>query len=114
MAEAHRGDAALCGSILNAKKTSDFSSLILQNGDTPQNLRQLKKDVLSQEIKSLTNLGAIVSGRALNCSDNNANPGNHNPHGGNPIINGGNTGHGNGNSGGTSHGQGHSPVMVIR
>jgi hypothetical protein len=109
MAQALGGDAALCGSILTAKKTGDFSSLVLPDGVTATNWGQLKKDVLSQEVKSLTNLGAIVSGRASN-SSNNTNTGDTNINGSQPNPNvGGNGnehGHGNGNGNGSGHGQG--------
>lgn len=49
---------------MNARVTEDFSLITLLDGDTPKNRGQLKKIVLSQEIKSLTNLDKIVSGRA--------------------------------------------------
>ncbi len=98
MAEALGGNAGLCGSILDAKKSGDFSSLTLPNGDTPTNWGQLKKDVLSQEVKSLTNLGAIVSGRA--------NSVNSSSDGGNVNNNAGKHGHGHGNGNGHGNGQG--------
>jgi hypothetical protein len=103
MAQVLGGDAALCGSILAAKKTGDFSSLVLPDGVTPANWGQLKKDVLGQEVKSLTNLGAIVSGRASN-SSNNTNTSEPNINGSrpNPNLNG----HGHGNGNGHDHGQG--------
>jgi hypothetical protein len=105
MAQALGGDAALCESILNDKKMGDFSSLVLPNGDTPTNWGQLKKEVLRQEIKSLTNLGAIVSGRAVN-NINSANNHSGNSTGGNTDIGIGGNDHGHGNGNGHGHGQG--------
>ena len=105
MAQALGGDAALCGSILAAKKTGDFSSLVLPDGVTATNWGQLKKDVLSQEVKSLTNLGAVMSGRASNNS-NNTNTSEPNINGNQPNPNFNGHGHGNGNSNGHDHGQG--------
>jgi hypothetical protein len=105
MAQALGGDAGLCESILNDKKMGDFSSLVLPSGDTPKNWGQLKKEVLSQEIKSITNLGAIVSGRAVN-NISNANTNNGNSNGGNTNAGIGGNVHGHGNENGHGHGQG--------
>ncbi len=107
MSQALGGDAALCGSILDAKKSGDFSSLVLPNGDTPKNWGQLKKDVLSQEVKSLTNLGAIVSGRANNSSNTTTDV--TGPNGGstNLSASGKDHSHGHGQGQGGGPGQGH-------
>jgi hypothetical protein len=92
MAEALGGDAKLCGDFLAAKKSHDFSTLASTWGfpDTVKNWGQLKKYVMSEELKSLTNLGAIMSGRAT--------PG---------TLPLGTHGHGHGN--GNGHGHGHKP-----
>jgi len=50
------------GDILAAKKSHDFSSIKLSNGETPKNWGQFKKAVLSGD-KAKKNLGAIMSGR---------------------------------------------------
>jgi len=50
------------GDILAAKKSDDFSSIKLSNGETPKNWGQFKKAVLSGD-KAKKNLGAIMSGR---------------------------------------------------
>jgi hypothetical protein len=105
MAQALGGDAALCGSILDAKKSGDFSSLVLPGGESPKNWGQLMKDVLGQEIKSLTNLGAIVSGRADNTSTNAITPTTNLNHG-NPDLNAGGKDHSHGKSTWNGHGQG--------
>ena len=105
MAQALGGDAALCGSILDAKKSGDFSSLVLPDGNTVMNWGQLKKDELGQEIKSLTNLGAIVSGRAIN-SNTNTTATDNNASGVNNHLNGGGNDHGQGKGNGNGHGHG--------
>jgi hypothetical protein len=106
-----------CGDILDAKKSHDFSVLGVPAGVS--NWGQLKKYAMGQEVKSLTNLGAIMSGRATPPA---ANPtpgptpvptpgapvmpyaGNGNGHG-----QGNGNGHGQGNGNGNGHGNGHNP-----
>lgn len=63
MSFALKGDAALFGDILEAKKEHDFSSIELPSGETPKNWGQFKKAVLNSD-KAQKNLGAIMSGRA--------------------------------------------------
>ncbi len=104
-----------CGDILNAKKSKDFSTLGLPTDVTVSNWGQLKKYVLADEIHSLTNLGAIMSGRATPPAPGSgvtptptpgaaALPNNGNGNGnGNGHGQGGGNGHGNGN------GHGHQP-----
>jgi hypothetical protein len=57
------GDAALLDDILAAKKSGDFSSITLPDGETAKNWGQFKKAALGNE-KAKKNLGAIMSGRA--------------------------------------------------
>jgi hypothetical protein len=64
MAQSLGGDAALCKAILDAKKSGDFSGITLSDGTHPRNWGQLRKAAFDQESSSLTNLGAIMSGRA--------------------------------------------------
>ncbi len=64
MAQTLGGDSALADAILAAKKSGDYSTLGLPEGVVVNNWGQLKKYVMSSEVKSLTNLGAIMSGRA--------------------------------------------------
>jgi hypothetical protein len=51
--------------VLLAKQNHDFSGITLPDGSTPTNWGQFKKDVLAAEVKSVTNLGAVMSGRAV-------------------------------------------------
>ncbi len=95
-----------CSAILDAKQSKDFTTL--DNSLTaagfscsPTNWGQLKKCALSAEVKSLTNLGAIMSGRATAPSTG---TGNGNGHG-----NGNGNGNGHGNGGGNGNGHGHNP-----
>jgi len=101
-----------CGDILNAKKSHDFSTLGLSTD--VKNWGQLKKYALTQEVKSLTNLGAIMSGRAsaptpapgstpVPTAIAPASPSFGNGHG-NGNGNGNGNGHGNGNGNGNGHG----------
>lgn len=50
--------------ILMDKQNHDFSGLTLPGGGTANNWGQLMKIVLADSVKSMTNLGAIMSGRA--------------------------------------------------
>jgi hypothetical protein len=56
------GNASLCGSILTAKQSGDFSKITLPDGSTVTNWGQLKKVVMDKGHPK--NLGAIVSGKA--------------------------------------------------
>ncbi|HEX8990913.1 MAG TPA: hypothetical protein VF784_04475 [Anaerolineales bacterium] len=92
-----------CSAILDAKQSHDFTSLdtALSGAGfscTPTNWGQLKKCALDSEVKSLTNLGAIMSGRAGTPTGGGQGNGNGSTHG---------NGHGNGN--GNGHGNGHQP-----
>lgn len=55
------GDATLVDQILTAKKTGDFSTLVLPDGKTASNWGQLRKVLLTDKHQ---NLGIVVSGRA--------------------------------------------------
>jgi hypothetical protein len=57
------GDAELLDDILEAKKSGDFSSITLPDGETAKNWGQFRKAALGNE-KAKKNLGAIMSGRA--------------------------------------------------
>ena len=94
-----------CGEILDAKKNHDFTNLILPGDVSVSNWGQLKKVVLTQEVKSLTNLGAIMSGRATPpaMTETPAPP----PTGPlSPDVNGKGKGNGKGNGGGNGNGGG--------
>ncbi len=93
------GNGLTAEQILMDKQNHDFSGLTLPDGSTPKNWGQLIKAVLGQEVRSMTNLGAIMSGRltptptgtstALAPANNGNGRGNNGNHGGN--------GHGHGN-----------------
>ena len=100
-----------CGDILNAKKSHDFSTLGLPTDVTVSNWGQLKKYALGQEIHSLTNLGAIMSGRATPPTPApgptpTATPGTALFPNGNGYGNGNGNGNGHGHGGGNGHGNG--------
>jgi hypothetical protein len=64
MAQTLGGDMALAEEILLAKTSGLYDGLGLPEDADVNNWGQLKKYVMSEEVKSLTNLGAIMSGRA--------------------------------------------------
>jgi hypothetical protein len=98
MAEALGGDSTMCSDILMAKQNNDYSSLTLPNGETATNWGQLKKLVLDGYVKSVVNLGGVMSGRADSS---------------NPLpsadAHGNGNANGHGNSGGNGNGNGHKP-----
>lgn len=55
------GDATLLNTILTAKQTGDFSTIVLPDGSTPTNWGQLRKAVLTDPHQ---NFGQIMSGHA--------------------------------------------------
>ena len=55
------GDATLLNTILTAKKSGDFSTIVLPDRSTPKNWGQLRKAVLTDPHQ---NLGQIMSGHA--------------------------------------------------
>jgi hypothetical protein len=57
------GNSTTFSTILAAKKSGDYSTVVLPDGSTPSNWGQLRKAVFSNE-KNLKNLGAVMSGRA--------------------------------------------------
>lgn len=101
------GDADAFRIIIEAKKTGDFSSILLSDGTTPLNWGQFKKAVLGEDKKG--SLGMVISGNEN--QPGTSNPGNqgHNSnsgnnkhkdkdHGnGNPENHGNNSNNGNGN-----------------
>jgi hypothetical protein len=62
MAMALDGNSTTFSTILAAKKSGDYSAVVLPDGSTPSNWGQLRKAVFSNE-KNLKNLGAVMSGR---------------------------------------------------
>lgn len=62
MSLALNGDSTVFASILNAKKSGDYSAIVLPDGSTASNWGQLRKSVFTNE-KNLKNLGAVMSGR---------------------------------------------------
>jgi hypothetical protein len=62
MALSMKGDASLFATILDAKKSGDYSAIVLPDGSTPTNWGQLRKSIFGDG-KNLKNLGAVVSGR---------------------------------------------------
>lgn len=94
------GDATLAQEILTAKQTHDFSGLTLPGGATPTNWGQLMKDVLGAGVRSMTNLGAIMSGRATPPTP---------PATMAAPSNGSGHGHGHGGGNGHGNGRGHRP-----
>jgi hypothetical protein len=56
------GNSTTLSTILAAKKSGDYSAVVLPDGSTPSNWGQLRKAVFSNE-KNLKNLGAVMSGR---------------------------------------------------
>ena len=91
------GDAAAFMTIIEAKKSGDFSSIILSDGTTPLNWGQFRKAVLAGDREG--NLGIVMSGNDEN--NGNGNPGNQ---GNNRDKNKGNNGNGNpGNHGNNSN-----------
>jgi hypothetical protein len=63
MALALSGDSTTFSTILTAKKSGDYSAVVLPDGSTPCNWGQLRKAVFADQ-KNLKNLGAVMSGRA--------------------------------------------------
>jgi hypothetical protein len=63
MAYAMGGDGSTMDAILLAKQSGDFSTILLPDGSFAKNWGDLRKAVLTNG-KSLTNLGAIMSGHA--------------------------------------------------
>jgi hypothetical protein len=104
------GDTSLFQTIVDAKLSGDFSTIILEDGTTPANWGQFKKAILKGE--NMNSLGDVMSGKAESQSGesqgnpNNGNNGNGNGNG-NPNKDKGNNGNnGNGNGNGNGHGNG--------
>jgi hypothetical protein len=62
MALALDGDSSVFSAILDAKKSGDYSAVVLPDGSTASNWGQLRKSVFTND-KNLKNLGAVMSGR---------------------------------------------------
>jgi hypothetical protein len=100
------GDADAFRTIIEAKQTGDFSSILLSDGTTPLNWGQFKKAVLAEDKQG--NLGMVISGKEKdngnnnpgNQGHNNSNTGNNKDKekgNGNPGNHGNNSNNGNGN-----------------
>ena len=101
------GDAYAFMTIIEAKKTGDFSSIILSDGTTPLNWGQFKKLVLTEDKKG--NLGIVISGKEKD--NGNGNPGDQgNSNNGNNKDKDKNNGNGNpGNHGNNSNNGNENP-----
>ena len=86
------GDNVLFQTILDAKLSSDYSAIIMEDGTSPENWGQFKKAILQGE--SQNSLGDVMSDK-----DENGN-GKGNGRGNSDKDNGNGNGHGNGNGGG--------------
>jgi len=97
------GDATTFQAIIDAKKSGDYSGIMLADGSTSTatNWGQFKK-----EVGDKGNLGSVMSGKASNGQTQNSAGNNNNSNGksGNPG-NGNNGNHGNGNSNGKGKGK---------
>jgi hypothetical protein len=92
MAQVLGGTGSMCQTILDDKKSGDYSNLNLPDGVTVKNWGQLRKVVFAQVDKNKVNLGGVKSGRDDGTSNGN----------------GQDNGHGNkDNSHGNGHGKGH-------
>lgn len=64
MTKSLEGDTAMLQVILDAKKSGDYSAVVLPDGSTPTNWGQFRQAVLKDKEGAKNNLGAIKSGRA--------------------------------------------------
>lgn len=64
MTKSLEGNTDMLQVILDAKKSGDYSAVVLPDGSTPTNWGQFRQAVLSDKDKSKNNLGAVKSGRA--------------------------------------------------
>jgi hypothetical protein len=64
LTNALEGDTEMFGDIIEAKRSGDYSAIILPDGSTPQNWGQFRQGIMSDRDKAKENLGAIMSGRA--------------------------------------------------
>ena len=64
MTKSLEGDTAMLQVILDAKKSGDFSAVVLPDGSSPTNWGQFRQAVLKDKEEAKNNLGAIKSGRA--------------------------------------------------
>lgn len=68
MTKSLEGDTAMLQLILDAKKSGDYSAVVLPDGSTPTNWGQFRQAVLKDKEEAKDNLGAIKSGKADNDS----------------------------------------------
>jgi hypothetical protein len=73
MTKALEGDTATFQLILDAKKSGDYSTVVLPDGSTPSNWGQFRKAVLSDKEKAKNNLGVIRSDKAEDDSEDEMN-----------------------------------------
>lgn len=64
MTKSLEGDTAMLQDILDAKKSGDYSAIVLPDGSTPANWGQFRQAVLKDKEKAKNNLGVIKSGKA--------------------------------------------------
>jgi hypothetical protein len=65
MTKSLEGDTAMLQVILDAKKSGDFSAVVLPDGSSPSNWGQFRQAVLKDNEEAKDNLGAIKSGKAV-------------------------------------------------
>lgn len=68
MTKSLEGDTAMLQVILDAKKSGDFSAIVLDDGSSPTNWGQFRQAVLKDKGKAKDNLGTIKSGKEVDDS----------------------------------------------
>jgi hypothetical protein len=64
MTKSLEGDTAMFQVILDAKKSGDYSAVVLPDGSSPTNWGQFRQAVLKDKEKAKNNLGVVKSGKA--------------------------------------------------
>jgi hypothetical protein len=64
MTKSLEGDTAMFQAILDAKKSGDYSAVMLPDGSSPSNWGQFRQAVLKDKEEAKNNLGSIKSGHA--------------------------------------------------
>lgn len=64
MTKSLEGDTVMFQAILNAKKSGDYSAIVLPDGSSPSNWGQFRQAVLKDKEEAKNNLGSIKSGHA--------------------------------------------------
>lgn len=95
------GDATLFNTIVEAKRSGDYSAIVLPDGSTPQNWGQFRKALLDHK----QNLGQIMSGHANNEPTTNDSTSTSSAEKGNAKGNGNGKGNGQGNGKGGGNGK---------